>query len=145
MTHYIYKGEEITHIDFIDLCKRNGIQGGPKWSTYDRLADMAEKGVERAVNIMKDLEIRKTPNPERPITFLSPRNRYLISVYFPKAIKGVGSCVSFGSMTLDNIEKIVRRDYMYNLPVVRVFVDENMKKYPEFEWKKVKAFDVVAY
>ena len=142
MTHYIYKGEEITHIDFIDLCKRNGIQGGPKWSTYDRLVDMAEKGNERAVNIMKDLEVKKTPNPERPITFLSPRNRYRVTVYFPKPIKGIGSCIGFGSMTLDNIEQIVRRDYMYDQPVVRVFVLENMKKYPEFEWRKAAAFDV---
>ena len=142
MTHYIYKGEEIPHISFISLCQRNGICGGRNASHYEKLVEMAEKGNERAINIMKDLEVKKTPNPERPITFLSPRNRYRVTVYFPKPIKGIGSCIGFGSMTLDNIEQIVRRDYMYNQPVVRVFVLENMKKYPEFEWRKAAAFDV---
>ena len=144
MTHYIYKGEEITHIDFISLCQKNGICAGRGWSHYDKLVDMAEKGNEKAIALLKDLELRKTPNPEKPITPHSPRNRYFVQIYFPKPLKNLGSCVSYGTMSLEGIEDNVRKWYMYNQPVVRVFVHENLKTYPEFEWKNVKAFDVVA-
>ena len=142
MTHYIYKGEEIPHTTFIALCQRNGICGGRNASHYEKLAEMAEKGNERAIAIMNDLEIRKTANPQKPITPNSPRNRYYVEVYFPKPLKNLGSCVSFGTMTLDDIEDRVRKYYMYNQPVVRVAILENLKTYPEFQWKKVSMFDV---
>lgn len=143
MTHYIYKGEEIPHISFISLCQRNGICGGRNASHYEKLVEMAEKGNERAIAIMNDLEIRKTPNDNmKNITPHSPKNRYYVEVYFPKPLKNLGSVVSFGTMTLDNVEDTVRKYYMYNQPVVRVAILENLKTYPEFEWKKVSMFDV---
>ena len=142
MTQYIYKGEEIPHTTFIALCQRNGINGGRKMSHYEKLVAMAEEGNEKAVAIMQDLEIRKTANPQKPITPNSPRNRYYVEVYFPKPLKNLGSCVSFGTMTLDDVEDRVRKYYMYNQPVVRVAILENLKTYPEFQWKKFSMFDV---
>lgn len=142
MTQYIYNGTEISHISFISLCQRNGINGGRKMSHYEKLVAMAEEGNEKAVAIMQDLEIRKTANPQKPITPNSPRSRYYVEVYFPKPLKNLGSCVSFGTMTLDDVEDRVRKYYMYNQPVVRVAILENLKTYPEFQWKKVSMFDV---
>ena len=142
MTHYIYKGKEIDHISFISLCKKNGICAGRGWSHYDKLVDMAEKGNEKAIALLKDLELRKTPNPEKPITLHSPRNRYLVIIGYEKPVKYIGSESSFGTMNLENVEDMVRNYYMYNQPKVGVSILENMKKYPEFSWKLVRSFNI---
>lgn len=59
MTHYIYKGKEILHLQFIALCQRNGISGGHKQTYYEKLVEMAEKGDERAKRIMSELKVIK--------------------------------------------------------------------------------------
>ena len=145
MTHYIYKGEEISHISFISLCQSIGCCGGRKMSHYEKLVDMAEKGNERAANILKDLEITTTPNDNnKEIGLYSPKNRYHVEVYFPKPLENLGSVVSFGTMSLDGIEDQIRKYWMYQQPVVRVNIQENLKKYPEFEWKTVRTFDLTS-
>ena len=142
MTHYIYKGEEIDHISFISLCQKNGICAGRGWSHYDKLVDMAEKGNEKAIALLKDLELRKTPNPEKPITPHSPRNRYLVIIGYEKPVKHIGSEASFGTMNLEGVEDTIRNYYMFNQPKVGVSILENMKKYPEFSWKLVRSFNL---
>jgi len=57
MTHYIYKGKEITHIAFIGLCQSNGINGGRKMSYYEKLVEMAQQGHERAAKILCELQV----------------------------------------------------------------------------------------
>ena len=58
MTHYIYKGKEIRHTEFISLCRNNGINGGR--STHcDKLQELAARGNERAINILKELELKE--------------------------------------------------------------------------------------
>lgn len=58
MTQYIYNGKEISHIRFIGLCRRNGINGGRKMSHYDKLVEMAEEGNKKAIDIINNLEVR---------------------------------------------------------------------------------------
>ena len=107
MTHYIYKGEEIPHISFISLCQRNGICGGRNASHYEKLVEMAENGNERAIAIMNDLEIRKTPNDNmKNITPRSPKNRYYVEVYFPKPLKNL-RCSNLKLTVLHLILKII--------------------------------------
>ena len=62
MTQYIYNGKEISHISFISLCQRNGINGGRKMSHYDKLVEMAEKGNQKAIDILNNLEVREVAN-----------------------------------------------------------------------------------
>lgn len=142
MTHYIYKGEEITHIDFISLCQKNGICAGRGWSHYDKLVDMAEKGNEKAIALLMNLELHKTPNPEKPIGLHSPKNRYLVLIGFEKPLKYLGSEVSFGTMNIEGVEDFIRKYFMYNQPQVGVTILENMKKYPEFSWKAIRQYNL---
>lgn len=59
MTKYIYKGKEITHLDFISIMKRAGLNSGWRKSHYEHLCDRAEMGDQRAVEILKDLQVIK--------------------------------------------------------------------------------------
>lgn len=58
MTHYIYKGEEISHATFLNICIRAGISGGRKKTHLEALNDAAEKGNARAIEILDNLEVR---------------------------------------------------------------------------------------
>lgn len=58
MTTYIYKGEKISHSKLLMLLHSAHIYGGNKLSHYEVLVREAEKGNERATNILRDLEIK---------------------------------------------------------------------------------------
>lgn len=140
MTQYIYNGKEISHTSFISLCMSNGINGGRKMSFYEKLVQMAEQGNERAKNIMANLEVREVankPKQEEP-SLHSPKNRYHVEVHFPEPLENLGSVVSFGTMNLVGIDNYIRRYWMYQQPEVHVIIRENLKTYPEFDWKVVR-------
>lgn len=59
MTTYIYKGEKISHSKLLMLLRSVHIYGGNKLSHYEALMREAEKGNERAINIMINLELKK--------------------------------------------------------------------------------------
>lgn len=58
MTTYIYKGKNISHSKLLILLRSAHIYGGNKLSHYEALVQAAEKGNERATNILRDLEIK---------------------------------------------------------------------------------------
>lgn len=58
MTTYIYKGEKISHSKLLILLRSAHIYGGNKLSHYDVLMREAEKGNERATNILRYLEVK---------------------------------------------------------------------------------------
>lgn len=58
-TVYIYKGKEIDHLDFLNIMKSAGLVSGWRVSHYQHLQDLAAKGNEKAIEILKDLEVRK--------------------------------------------------------------------------------------
>ena len=139
MTQYIYNGKEISHISFISLCQRNGINGGRKMSHYDKLVEMAEKGNPKAIDILNNLEVREVANKHKEEPSLhSPKNRYHIEVHFNEPLPDLGSVVSFGTMNLDGIDNYIRRYWMYQQPEVHIIIRENLKTYPEFDWKVVR-------
>ena len=55
MTHYIYKGEEISHNAFLGLCRRNGINPRRDQSHFEKLIELYYKGNSRAYNLLKCL------------------------------------------------------------------------------------------
>ena len=139
MTQYIYNGKEISHISFISLCQRNGINGGRKMSHYDKLVAMAEEGNQKAIDILNNLEVREVANkPKEEPSLHSPKNRYHIEVHFNEPLEGLGSVVSFGTMSLDGIDNYIRRYWMYQQPEVHIIIRENLKTYPAFDWKVVR-------
>lgn len=58
MATYIYKGENISHSKLLMLLHSAHIYGGNKLSHYEVLLREAEKGNERATNILRDLEVK---------------------------------------------------------------------------------------
>ena len=60
-TKYIYKGKEISHSDFLAICRKAGLTSGYRCSHYDHLVDMAFKGQSKAIEILNDLQVIK-PN-----------------------------------------------------------------------------------
>ena len=103
---------------------------------------MAEKGNERAANVLKDLEITETPNNnDKEISLHSPKNRYHVEIVFPEPLPNLGSVVSFGTMSLEGIDNYIRRYWMYGQPTVHLKIQENLKKYPEFDWHTVRNED----
>lgn len=59
MTTYIYKRENISHSKLLMLLHSAHIYGGNKLSHYEALMREAEKGNERMINIMINLELKK--------------------------------------------------------------------------------------
>lgn len=80
-------------------------------------------------------------NQEQP-SLHSPKNRYHVEVHYPKPLPKLGSVVSFGTMTIDGIDSYIRRYWMNNQPVARIIIRENLKTYPEFDWKTVRNEDL---
>lgn len=58
MATYIYKGKSISHSKLLMLLHSAHIYGGNKLSHYEVLLREAEKGNERATNILRDLEVK---------------------------------------------------------------------------------------
>lgn len=58
MTTYIYKGKKISQSKLLILLHSAHIYGENKLSHYDVLMREAEKGNERATNILRDLEVK---------------------------------------------------------------------------------------
>lgn len=58
MTTYIYKGEKISHSKLLMLLRSANVYGGNKLSHYEALVKAAENGNERAINILRDLEVK---------------------------------------------------------------------------------------
>ena len=56
-TIYIYKGKEISHSEFLNICRKAGLTSGYRCSHYDHLVDMAFKGHSKAVEILNDLQV----------------------------------------------------------------------------------------
>ena len=56
-TKYIYKGEEILHSTFISLCRKIGVNGGRKFTTLEKLQQEANKGNEKAIELLSNLQI----------------------------------------------------------------------------------------
>lgn len=59
MTKYIYKGKEISHLDFLSLMRNAGIASGWRKSNYEHLVELARKGNGEAIEILTNLRVEK--------------------------------------------------------------------------------------
>lgn len=59
MTRYTFKGKEISHIDFIAICRKAGIHPKRKKTYFQRLEIEFVKGNRKATEIMNDLRVCK--------------------------------------------------------------------------------------
>lgn len=57
MTTYIYRGQEISHTRFISILRAAGINGGRKLSYLEVLTREVEKGNQKAIEILNNLEV----------------------------------------------------------------------------------------
>lgn len=78
---------------------------------------------------------RKKKNEEPSLH--SPKNRYHVEIHFQQPLEGIGSVISFGVMSLEGIENYIRTTWMYGENEVHLIICENLKQYPEFEWKVI--------
>lgn len=68
-TKYFYKGKEISHLDFLRLMRELGLVSGYRVSHWDHLVEMAEKGNEKAISLLADMERKFYPVQEFPRFF----------------------------------------------------------------------------
>lgn len=59
MKTIIYKGKEISHRNFITMLHFAGIDGGNKLTYYQSLQKQADKGNEKAIDIINNLQFIK--------------------------------------------------------------------------------------
>ena len=59
MTKYIFKGIEISHSRFVTICKMVGVNGGRKKSHLQVLCETAQRGNQKAKDILDNLEVVK--------------------------------------------------------------------------------------
>jgi len=77
-------------------------------------------------------------------SFKSPKNKYRASVTYSKALKGIGSVSSATANEIDDLKAYIRFyiDQAHrNKATCFVQIYENLKKYPEFDWKEIQRYE----
>ena len=69
----------------------------------------------------------------------SPKDKFSGKVCFSKPLKGVGSEVLF---TANSVEQIKSYASMYDTHDYTLYISENKKQYPEFDWQRI---DVITH
>lgn len=77
-------------------------------------------------------------NKTNEISLNSPKNKFRVEVHYNKPLVGVGSVVSFGRMSLEGVEDYVRRYWMNGQTHAYIVIRENLKTFPEFNWKTLR-------
>ena len=77
-------------------------------------------------------------------SFKSPKNKYRASVTFSKALKGIGSASSATANEIDELKSHIQFyiDQAHrNKATCFITISENLKKYPEFDWKEIERYE----
>ena len=75
----------------------------------------------------------------------SPKNKYRYQLTYNKAIKEIGNSTSFTSDDLNENHPMIKHhanQAKRNNTSLLVSISENKKQYPEFDWQKVKSFEI---
>ena len=75
----------------------------------------------------------------------SPKNKFRYQLTYGKSIKGIGSSSSFTANELDKNHPTIQhhaKQAKRNNTTLNVVVLENKKVYPDFDWQKVKSFEI---
>jgi serine protease inhibitor len=73
----------------------------------------------------------------------SPKNKFRCEINFKKAIHEIGSVESFTANSIEEIESgiLQRSGNIAKGKGAYITIMENLKTYPEFEWKVVKRIE----
>lgn len=76
----------------------------------------------------------------------SPKNKFFAEINFTPSIKELGSVVSLGAMTLEDVEYLAtqeaQRIISNSSSKAYIVIRENMAAYPKFDWVQVKKYTV---
>ena len=76
-------------------------------------------------------------------SFKSPKNKYIASVSYSKALKEIGSASSATANEIDDLKAYIRfyiDQAQRNKATCFITISENLKKYPEFSWKEIEKY-----
>lgn len=68
----------------------------------------------------------------------SPKSKFRAEVNFDKASDTLGSTVSFTNNDIDVLKSVIS-SHGFKIPAT-VVIYENVKSYPEFDWKEVERY-----
>lgn len=67
----------------------------------------------------------------------SPKNKFRVEIVFDKAIKGLGSVVSYTAASVSACMSLASR-----YTDATVVIQENQQAYPSFNWQTVKKYKI---
>ncbi len=80
----------------------------------------------------------------KTVSFKSPKNKYRASITYSKALTEIGSV---SSATANEIEDLKAYIQFYidqanqNKATCFITISENLKQYPEFNWKQIEKYE----
>lgn len=75
----------------------------------------------------------------------SPKNIFWAEISFDKAVKGIGSVISRGAMTLEEAKsraESAAREYTKLGRRAYIVISQNLSTYPEFNWTVVEKYEL---
>ena len=75
----------------------------------------------------------------------SPKNKYRYQLTYGKALKGIGSSCSFTSNDINENHPMIKHhanQAKKNNTKLLVSISKNKKQYPNFDWQKIKSFEI---
>jgi len=92
---------------------------------------------------MKTTKTTKNTKTMETKSFKSPKSKYRASVTYSKALKRIGSASSATANEIDELKSHIRfyiEQAHRNKATCFITISENLKKYPEFDWKEVESY-----
>ena len=78
-------------------------------------------------------------------SFRSPKNKYRIEIHFSKPLNGIGNVTSITANEIEAASNHIKlfTDQAHRIKATcLISIWENLKSYPEFDWKKIKSYEV---
>ena len=77
-------------------------------------------------------------------SFKSPKNKYRASVTYSKVLKEIGSVSSATANEIDVLKSHIQfyiEQAKKNKAKCFITISENLKQYPEFDWKEIERYE----
>ena len=75
----------------------------------------------------------------------SPKNKFFADITYSKPLSEIGSASSTGAMTIEQVklQAVFYTDQAKRFGIdSHVIIRENKKTYPDFEWIKIKSYNI---
>lgn len=76
-------------------------------------------------------------------SFKSPKNKFRAAITYSKPLSEIGSCSSATANSIDDLKAHIQYyidQANRNKVTCNIVISENMKQYPEFEWKEIEKY-----